>query len=370
VRLANRGWSPRRSGPVVALLTSGLLAAAWVSPAAASPSTTSSSPAASASPTKTQNATYGIGPATAKGLDGRPYLNYTTSAGARTTDHVGVRNYGSHPIRLRIYAADATASASGAIGFAPETKPGTDASRWITFPAGGRTVSVLLAPGQLRILPIEIAVPADASPGDHLAGVMAAFTGRVIGKSGQAINLEQRVALRALFRVSGEIHSQLSVQGLAVDYHGTLNPFGAGSATVTYSVRNTGNVLISGTQRVGVTGIFGSTGATSKLVRLPLMLPGATFPMRVEVQHVWPQLVMHARVTVKPLGVAGAVDPRLTPADAATSFWAVPWTLLGLIVAAGALIALALVWRKRLNARPAAHSARKRTATTPALGET
>jgi hypothetical protein len=316
----------------------------------------------------TKKATFGIGAADAKGLDGRPYLNYTTSPGAATSDYVAVRNYSGKPITLGVYAAAATSSGDGAIGFSPRSKPGVDANRWITFPRGARTMQVRLAPRQSRVLPISISVPRNASPGDHLVGVMASYLGHVVGKSGQSLNLEQRVALRALFRVSGAIRSQMSVEHLKVAYHGTLNPFGAGRATVTYGVRNSGNVLLSGTQRLDVTGVFGHTGAKAKLVRLPLMLPGASFPMQVEVQHVWPQLLLHARVTVTPLGVAGAVNPKLLPATASASFWAVPWTLLALIFVFAGLTVGGILWRRRLLARPVPRRGGQ-TKATPAVGE-
>jgi len=347
-----------------------VLAATVLTPATPAAAKPKPSPGASPKPGKSVNdakATFGIGPADAKGVDGRPYLNYTTSPGARTTDHVIVRNYGTSPLTLRVYTADATAGANGAIGFAAESNPGRDAHRWITFAGGRPSLTLALKPRASQVLPIDVAVPSNATPGDHLAGVLASFTGRVVGKSGQNVNLEQRVALRALFRVSGTIRSQMAIEHLDVAYHGTLNPFGAGSATITYVVRNTGNVLLSGKQRLNLTGIFGSTGSRSKLVQLPLMLPGAAFPMRVRVAKVWPQLLMHARVTITPLGVAGAANPKLSPASATASFWAVPWSLLGLVLLVAALVAALLVWRRKLNARPAAHAAKKITG--PALGE-
>jgi hypothetical protein len=300
-------------------------------------------------------ATFGIGAATSKGLDGRPYLNYTTSPGARTSDHVAVRNYSPSAITLTVYPADATSSSNGSIAFAPRSKPGLDAYRWVTFVGGAPTISVHLGPRQSRVLPISVAVPSNASPGDHLVGLMASYFGSVVGKNGQRIKLEQRVALRALFRVSGVVRSALTIDGLKVKYHGTLNPFGEGSATVTYAIRNAGNVLLSGKQRVGVTGIFGSTGSTNKLIQLPLMLPGANFPVRVEVAHVWPQLLMHARVTVTPLGVAGAVDPGLRTSSASVSFWAIPWTLLGIVVGLAAVAVWFWLWRR--------HGLRRRNST-------
>ena len=301
-----------------------------------------------AAPSANSKATFGIGPASAKGLDGRAYLNYSTDPGGGTSDHVAVRNYSVKPLTIRIYAADATASGQGEIGFAPERSPGIDASRWFTFNGGHRTISVRVPGRTTRIVSLAIAIPRNASPGDHLAGVIAAFTGRAVTTNGEQINLDQRIALRALFRVSGAVRSQLVVDHLNVDYHDNWNPFGAGSATITYSVRNAGNVLLGGRQNVTLTGIFGSTGSMTKLVQVPLLLPGASVPVRVAVHDVWPEFLMHARVAVKPLPVAGAVDPPLRTTNAVVTFWAVPWALLILIVLIGLAAYVARRWwRKR-----------------------
>lgn len=314
-------------------------------------------------------ATFGIGAADKKGPDGRAYLNYTTSRGGRSSDYVAVRNYGLRPISLTIYAADAIATPRGGIGFAPESHPGKDANRWITFPGGAHVVHVHLAGRHGQVLPISIAVPSYAQPGDHLAAVIASFQGLARTSNGKRVKLDQQVALRALFRVSGHVRAQLSIENLHASYHGTLNPLGTGSATVTYTVRNAGNVLLSGKQQLNVTGLFGSTGSTNKLVQLPLLLPGARFPMRVEVHDVRPQLLMHARVTITPLGVAGAVNPGMQASSSVTSFWAIPWTLLALIVVVIALIAGLVIRRRRRKAQLIELKAQARKAQPAAVGE-
>lgn len=321
------------------------------------------------SPRASRKATFGIGAADKKGLDGRAYLNYLVDRGSHNSDHVAVRNYGLSPITLTLYATDATATPGGGIGFAPQSHPGKDASRWITFRGGARVMHVHLAARQGRVLPISIAVPTYAQPGDHLAAVIASYQGLARTNNGKRVKLDQQVALRALFRVSGHIRALLSIEKLHAGYHGTLNPFGTGSTTVTYTVRNAGNVLLSGKQQLKVTGLFGSTGSTSKLVRLPLMLPGAQLPMRVEVRGVWPQLLMHARVTIAPLGVSGAVDPGMHASSAVTSFWAVPWTLLALIVVVIALAVGLVIWHRRRKAQFAELKAQVRGAQPAVVGE-
>lgn len=320
----------------------------------------------------TANGTFGIGPANAKGLDGRGDLNYTVQPGSRSTDYVAVHNYGAIPLTLHIYAADATSSGNAAIGFRPRADTGPDASTWITFPGGAHQLTIEMAPRTVRILEFTIALPAGASPGDHLAGIIASLVSKVVGggSQGQNTNLEQGVAVRAFFRVSGDIRALLSIEHLHVAYHGNLDPIGTGSATVTYIVRNAGNVDLGGTQRISVTGLFGSTGANNLEASVPLLLPGATFPVTVKIKHIWPELLMHARVTVTPLAVAGAVDQGMHATSASISFWAIPWTLLIAIVVLLALIVVGLVWRRRRPKRGGGGHRSKGKQPDPALAGT
>ncbi|MGN6606080.1 MAG: DUF916 domain-containing protein [Jatrophihabitans sp.] len=331
----------RRLFGAVVLLSSAMTVAVGAVPSVA---------AAPHGPTTPKNATFGIGPASSKGIDGRPYLNYVSDPGGTLTDHIAVSNYGTIPVTLHLYPADAVSTAGGAIGFDPAAHPGTDARQWITFPGGVHDLSVHLAPRQARIIPIRGVIPADASPGDHVVGIMAGYTAEVSGRNGR-IAFEQRVALRALFRISGDVRSRLAVTSLHVDYRTNWNPFGSGSATVTFDVRNDGNVLLAGQQKVQITGVLGGSGTVHKLAQLPLLLPGATTSQRVTVRDVTPEILMHARVTVTPLGVRSAVDPVLAPTSATTSFWAVPWSLLLLVVLAG--LGLVLYRRRRRGPRPA-----------------
>ena len=88
--------------------------------------------------------------------------------------------------------------------------------------------------------PFTLTVPANAQPGDHIGGVIAALTQRA---NGGRVAQENRVGDAVYLRVSGPLQPVLSVESLSVGgYHGTVNPFGGGSTSVSYTVHNTGNV--------------------------------------------------------------------------------------------------------------------------------
>ncbi len=289
--------------------------------------------------------TFGIGPASANGIDGRPLLNYTASPGAALTDHVAVVNLSTKPIHLRVYPVDAIPGANGATGYESAATQPTGAGSWITVDTPRSGGVIFLRGRATRVVPISVAIPSNASPGDHVAGIIASLTSRITSNSGERVKFEQRVALRTDFRVSGPLRPALSIENLTAQYHGTLNPFGSGWASVSYTVRNTGNITLGATQAVTISGLFGSTGRAVSVAHVPLLQPGAAVPVKVRIDGVWPELVMHASVSVKPVGAAGAANPLLPVNTARTSLWAVPWTLLTLVLVVLALIAGRLWWR-------------------------
>ena len=301
---------------------------------AATPTPTPGSSTASSAPTGAQAVTFGIGPANVKGIDGRPNLQYSVDPGANTADYVALLNFSTKPLTVNLYTVDAIDNSSGAIAFDPRSAPGTDANTWLTVHS---PTSVTLPPSTTRhvgelVVPVSVHVPKTATPGDHLAGIIVSIIAIASSPGRANVNFEQRVALRTFFHVSGTLVPQLSVIDLHAVYHNNWNPIGAGSATVTYRVKNTGNVVLGGKERVTITGLFGSTGSTHAVADVPPLLVGGSFPVRVEVHGVWPEVFMHAAVTVTPESVVGSVNPPLHIAHGKTSFFAIPWALIILVV--------------------------------------
>jgi hypothetical protein len=314
-----------------------------------------SSTSADHKPAKHKKATFGIGPATDGELDQRPVLNFDAEPGSAIHDEVAVVNLANAPVTLNLYTADGLNGADGSIGFAPKADPGKDARGWIQLHTPGGPPTIHLAARQTRIVRFDLQIPTDATPGDHFVGIVASLTSKVRNSKGADVNFEQRVALHTLIRVSGPLNPRLTVDNLHVTYHGSANPFGSGSATVTYTVRNTGNIDLGGQQAVKISGLFGSTGSPHALANVPVLLPRSSYPVRVDVPGVWPEIFLHAKVTVTPLSVAGAADPQLPQATAETSFVAIPWALLVLLIALGGAGYGAWRWRRKRRSYAARH---------------
>jgi hypothetical protein len=314
-------------------------------------------PAAASAPQagSTSRVTFGIEPATAHHADTRPHFDYGVTPGASLSDHVAVLNYSAKPLSLQVYATDAINTSNGGFGLLTAgTKP-VGAGAWVTVPKRFATVRVpaqtAKAPGEV-IVPFTLKVPDNATPGDHVGGLLASL--RTVGKntSGQTVVLNQRVGTRLFIRVAGTLAPKLTLTDLRATYHGTLNPVGRGNVTVTYQVNNTGNVELALSQGVTISGLLGATSHVG-VASVPLLLPGQSLHETAHVSGVWPQLLVRAKVTAQPLAAAGDSDPRLVSVTASTRIWALPWPLIVLILILLVAARLAQLARRRRNQRPA-----------------
>jgi len=328
------------------LITTGVALADSGSP---SPATTSAAPTPGvAKHSAKDEVTFGIQPAGANRADGRPFYSWGATPGSSLADHVALLNYSDQPLVLSVYATDAFTASDGSYGLLPTRVEPTQAGSWISLQGDTTDIRVPprrpTGPGE-RVIPVSAVIPADATPGDHAAGIMAVLTSAGQASTGANLTLEQRVGTRVFIRVSGDLSPSLAVENLHATYHGVLSPFGAGSATVTYTLHNTGNTRLGGRGRTTITGFFGDRAVDGP--QLPLLLPGATVDVSVRVPDVYPQLWMKAGVTVTPVPVADDQLPAVPQASASVGLWAVPWTLIAVVV----LVLLAVFgywrWRRR-----------------------
>jgi hypothetical protein len=291
--------------------------------------------------------TFGIGPADRDGLDRRGAFVYAGPAGTVVEDRVAVLNYTEEPLRTVVYASDAYTTEAGAFDVLAADAEPTDLGAWIDFEP--RTVRIpprsaaTGAPGQ-RILPFTLTVPADATPGDHAGGIVASIRSAGDGTTNSVV-VDRRVGTRISMRVSGAVDPRLEVSGLTASYSGTANPAGRGTTTVEYVVRNTGNVALSARQEVVVGPGFAQSWPSAPVADLVGLLPGAAVPVTVEVPGTWPLLRMSADVTLVPFTGTSEAPTDLAPVSASVSFWAVPWTAIGLLLLL--LIAAALLAHRR-----------------------
>ncbi len=316
------------------------------------------SPSPSPSPSGTAEAdgrvvTFGIGPATKGKVDRRPNFNILLTKGASTKDEVALVNLTYKPITLNLYAADAVNTADGQLSLQPANVEATDVASWVVFKTPMGKPYVVVKPRSTLVVPFTVKAPTGTYVGDHLAGIVASTVtrGQTPGDRTTDVQFEQRIGVRLGVRIAGALEPSLAIEDVSASYAGTLNPFGAGTATVSYTVRNTGNVRLGGEQKVTIAGLAGSAAVADSLQDIPMLLPGGSATVTVPVDDVRPLGPMTATVEVTPLTVAGDANPPVQVASASTVVWAVPWLLVALVLVA--VVALLVLLRMRRVRRAA-----------------
>ncbi|OHX01845.1 WxL protein peptidoglycan domain-containing protein [Micromonospora sp. WMMB235] len=298
-------------------------------------------PAPSADPGAVRWAVQPSGPG---GPTGRNYFTYDLAPGDSVTDHVGVTNLGDRPLTFAVYGTDAYTTTDGAFALLPSDRAATDVGAWIGVERRSWTVQ----PGRRADIPFRLTVPRNATPGDHTGGVIAAVAQDGVTADGQRVRLDQRIAARLYLRVAGEVRPAVTVESVRVGYDTPLNPIGRADLTVTYRIRNSGNVRVGGTGAVVVDGPGGWTLSRTSPVDLPELLPGAEFTVTERVTGVPPALRLTATVDLAPT----TVDTALPPVQRTASVWATPWLLIAALAAAGAWLYLRRRRRRPTSAAP------------------
>lgn len=284
---------------------------------------------------------------TAEG-SGRPNFAYDLLPGATVEDGFLVTNRGAAPITLDVYAADGFLTADGSLDLLPRAEASTELGSWVALDAD----TITLAAGETVEVPFEIVVPSTVQPGDYAAGVVASMS----VESDTGVITERRLGSRMHVRIDGDIAAALSVTDMRIDYHGELNPFAAGAATVTFTLSNTGNARIAPNGAVDLSGLFGLGAASVSLSEIPELLPGSSLERSVEVDGIAPLFFTTADLTVggdvvqRP-GTPATDAVTVAAVAASASTWSVPWVALGILVVVIGLIVWWLLARRRAKAK-------------------
>lgn len=326
----------------------------------------------------TDDVTWGVRTATNDQGTERENFRYTVDPGAKVSDELVVTNHGETPLKLDIYAADGYTTTAGQLdvltrGDAADGGDESGADDTGSNDTGSVNVGswldpavdqVRLAPGESADVPFTLQVPDDATPGDYAGAIL---TSRTVTAEEAGLDYETRSGIRVYLRVAGDLAPSLTVTDAHVEYHQTLNPFGPGDATVTYTVRNDGNVRLAANQDVGVAGPFGWLGAQGTAADVPELLPGESWPVSVPVDGVAPLFWLGADIVlVAQLPDVAGATPGVDPVEAHASGWAVPWLpLLVVVLLAGAVVVIV----RRRRTRGQREDARVQAAVAQALAE-
>ncbi|RKN24151.1 DUF916 domain-containing protein [Micromonospora musae] len=295
----------------------------------------------------------------------RSSYSYNVNPGGTIEDGMVVANRGTAPLNLTVYAADGFTTESGQLDLLTRDKKSVAIGAWVHANAA----SVAIQPGKTATVPFKISVPANATPGDYVGGVLTSLTQP---DQAEGINVDRRLGIRIKLRVGGELKPALAIEDFDVDYKCTWNPFGRGDATISYKVHNTGNAALSSQQAASVSGPFGLLRTKARdLPKTPELLPGESWQVTVPVKDVSPAIRLAATAGLTPLltDASGSVTP-LDKVEKTTHAWVLPWTLLLLLLVLIAIVVLAIrLGRRNRTARKQREEARVQEAVEQRLRE-
>ncbi|MFJ6651610.1 hypothetical protein ACIQLJ_02300 [Microbacterium sp. NPDC091313] len=332
----------------IALAVVALVAA----PVAAPVAVAAPRPAAAAAPVDAPEVTWSIAPAGEQGADGRVSIRQTVDPGAEVRDRVAVQNHGAEPATFLIYASDGIITEAGDFDLLDAATAPEDGGAWVSLSTG--SAEPALAPLRVEVpaasavlVNVAIAVPANATPGDHPAGIVA----ELASEASSGVDFAARVGVRVHLRVAGEVAPAIVVGATTVHFEPSWNPFAPGRMLLRSEVRNDGNVRLGADAVATSAGILGLDATTTSLETVREILPGQQAVVVAE-WEAWPLFAVAGAVNVVPVVVGDDVVPDgLVSVSEAFSVVAVPWAQLLLLVLVVVAIVLVILGIRRSRRR-------------------
>ncbi|MEU9455623.1 DUF916 domain-containing protein [Streptomyces sp. NPDC048277] len=271
------------------------------------------------------NGSWSVYPVASK-IAARPYFYLSLDPGETITDKVAVANKTGTPLTFRLYAADAYNTARDG-GFAVRTVK--ERMRGVGAWARVAKTRVTVPPHQTVTVPFTLRVPQGAEPGDHPGAIVALDEKVDPGAGSLALGVQRAVGARVYLRVSGPTLPAIAVEHVHISHHQPWVPgLGNSTATVSYTLHNTGNVTLDPKVRLRAEGLFGRTLLSRDLTGIPSeLLPGESVRLtarwRGAPQLDWGDVTLTASATG-------------TRESASASFLALPWLVVALAFVAGA----------------------------------
>ena len=304
------------------------------------------------------------------------YFVYNLVPGATRTGGIIVSNTGNRAGTVKLYAADATTGRTTGTVYLTNTGA-TRTGAWVKLARD----SVTLAPGAHTRVAFTVTVPADAKPGQFVAGIVAETR-----QATQAPSVKHKANVRIRIRNLTIVAVQVNLPGQTIvgfTIGGVKTGGQRGFQQVFVHFANTGNHLVKPS---GVVTILDSAGKTIETlpftmdtflphtaIDYPMLLTKALPPgdYRAKVRLVVPAVAGAARKTVvaQPAFSVSKQDvtqvftsskpTQTTPGTvtAAKGSSSTPWAVIAAIAVGGLLLALAVFQLVRRRGGPVARTA-------------
>ncbi len=202
------------------------------------------------------------------------YFILDTMPGRVIDDRVVVINSGTTAGTVRLFAVDAVTGQNGGASFPDDAAPRRDVGNWIRLDRAELT----LQPGEEQTVAFTVTIPADATAGQHLGGLVALDTVVKQGAAGTLrIDTQNRMVTAVQVNLPGQAVEQLTVGGVS-----TGGP--EGKQLLLLDLRNAGNTMIKPVGSLVVTDAGGATVQDLPL-KLDTFLPGDAIQYPVAVQR-------------------------------------------------------------------------------------
>lgn len=285
---------------------------------------------------------WAVAPADAEGPDGRRVMELEADPGETIDEHFAVTNLSTHEATFSLRAADGYVNDKGRFNTIPSDQESVASGTWAELPG-----QVTLAPKQTAVIPLRITVPANAEPGDHAAGVSASILTMTKDKAGSSVGIESRVGFRLTVTVTGEVRAAAAISDIETRYDTNWNPGRPGSGTVSFILRNEGNVRFLGEGVLRIAGREIAFPAADEPRQE--MLPGDERSFTLPVADLWPTLIVRGSVDVEAQVVGPMSETaEVPPVSARAEIIAVPWPQ-AVVALGAAMIIAALLWNRGRN---------------------
>jgi hypothetical protein len=164
------------------------------------------------------------------------YFTVDAAPGTTVTEHLVAANPTNSTCSVALARAfGRTATNSGDTYAASTAGRCVSTACWVT----GLPTSVAVAPGRRVVVPFQVHVPASATAGQYLAGVVGEPTmksGSAATSTGVAVHIANRVAIGVAVTVPGALQPRVAIPAVTVDADASVL-----SAKLEVRERNTGN---------------------------------------------------------------------------------------------------------------------------------
>ena len=225
-----------------------------------------------------------------------PRFVFDTEPGQSFQSAVLVKNEGSEPLHVQLYAADARTSVNGGLDFSGRTDVPVGVGLWITI----EQPDLALAVGESQIVPFTVHVPDTAQSGNHRAGIMAETIAPEVGKevavgSGQvSVKYLFREGLNVRITLPGPTQTEFAITNVTQTVENNETIFDVELSNIgSEEVRiASGLILVSdatgekiGEQPIPMSGLFLAGDKVSHPVRFTGLLPEGHYSVEVAVDY-------------------------------------------------------------------------------------